>query len=148
MNMIRWQPFGDMERTMERMLSGSGWRMPRLFEGEERRFEWRPSADISETEKEFLIRAELPAVDKEDVKVTVADGLITISGERKFEHEDKKEKFHRVESFYGTFERSFSLPPNVDEKGIMAESRNGILTVHLPKVEVAAAHKPLQVEIH
>jgi HSP20 family protein len=148
MSMIRWQPFGDMERSMDRMLSGSGWRMPRMFEGEERRFEWQPSADISETEKEFLIRAELPAVDKEDVKVTIADGLITIAGERRFEREDKKEKFHRVESFHGTFERSFVLPANIDEKNIVAESRNGILTVHLPKVEVAATPKPLQVEVH
>ena len=148
MNMVRWQPFEEMEKAMNRMLSGREWRMPRTFEAMEKKFDWQPTADISETEKEYLIRAELPAVAKEDVKVTIDDGIITIAGERKFEREDKKEKFHRVESFHGTFERSFYLPPNVDEKGIVADSKDGVLTVHLPKTAVAEAPKPLKIEVH
>ena len=77
--------------------------------------QWRPAANISETDKEYLIKAELPEVDKKDVEVTVHDGVITIRGERRFERTDDSEKQHRVESFYGSFARSFSLPADADE---------------------------------
>jgi HSP20 family protein len=109
--------------------------------------EWAPSADISETEKEYLIRAELPAVKKEDVKVTIDQGMITIEGERRQEKEDKSEKYHRVESFHGTFLRSFSLPENVSTDGVRCESKDGVLTVHIPKVKVEAPKaKQIKVE--
>jgi HSP20 family protein len=98
-------------------------------------FEWAPSADISETDKEFVIRAELPAVKKEDVQVRLNKGMITIKGERKQQQDDKNEKYHRVESFYGSFERSFSLPDNINAEGARCESKDGILTVHIPKAE-------------
>ena len=108
------------------------------------KFAWAPSADISETEQEYLIRAELPAVKKEDVKVTLDQGMITIHGERKEEKETREEKFHRVESFRGAFSRSFSVPENIDEKAIRADSKDGVLTVHLPKARAAA---PRAVEV-
>jgi len=108
--------------------------------------QWAPSADISETEKEYLIRAELPAVKKEDVKVTVDDGMITIEGERKQLKEDKNEKMHRVESFYGHFTRSFSLPESVDENGIRCDSKDGVLTVHIPKVQIPK-QQPKQIKV-
>jgi HSP20 family protein len=99
--------------------------------------EWTPVADISETDKEFLIKAELPEVRKEDVKVTLQDGSLTISGERKHEKKQKGENEIRVESFYGSFSRTFSLPDNIDTKGINAEVKDGVLRVHVPKVEGA-----------
>jgi HSP20 family protein len=105
------------------------------FALEGKKLEWAPSADISETEKEYLIRAELPAVKKEDVQVTFEDGMITIKGERKQQMEDKNEKYHRTESFYGSFERRFSIPENVNAETIRCESKDGILTVHIPKIE-------------
>ncbi len=137
MSLIRWDPFSDMDTMFNRMLSGNFARWPRLALGAEdgRKVEWSPSADISETDKEYVIRAELPAVKKEDVHVTFEDGMISIKGERKQQKEDKNEKFHRVESFYGTFERTFSLPDNVDSDAIRCESKDGILTVHIPKTE-------------
>src|ERR1019366_1865907 len=97
--------------------------------------DWAPSADISETDKEYVIRAELPAVKKEDVQVTVDEGVITIKGERKQQKEDKNEKFHRVETFYGAFERGFSLPENVNADAIRCESKDGVLSVYIPKTE-------------
>ena len=99
--------------------------------------EWTPVADISETDKEFLIKAELPEVKREDVKVTLEEGAITISGERKHEKKQKGENEIRVESFHGTFSRTFALPDNIDAKGIRAETKDGILRVHVPKLEVA-----------
>jgi HSP20 family protein len=96
-------------------------------------FDWSPSVDVSETDQEYLIRAALPAVKKEDVKVTYEDGMLTLSGERRQEEEQKDVKYHRVESYYGNFSRSFMLPDAIDADAIKAESKDGILTIHLPK---------------
>ena len=95
--------------------------------------EWAPSVDISETDTEFLVRAELPAVKKEDVHITVDDRTLTISGERRQTTEDKKEKMHRVETVYGKFSRSFTLPDNTDTASIRAESKDGVITLHIAK---------------
>jgi HSP20 family protein len=108
--------------------------------------EWAPFANISETDQEFLIRAELPAVKKEDVKVTLNDGVITIEGERQQQKEDKNEKLHRVESFYGHFTRSFSLPESVDENAIRCDSKDGVLTVHIPKAQ-SPKQEPKQIKV-
>jgi HSP20 family protein len=96
---------------------------------------WAPTADIVEKDKEYLIKAELPEVKKEDVKITLADGVLTISGERKLERENGNDNDIRIESFYGSFSRSFSLPSNVDPQGITAESKDGVLRVHVPKTQ-------------
>jgi HSP20 family protein len=137
MSLIRWEPFGDVETAFNRMLRGSFWNLPRLSrEGDGGApLEWSPTADISETEKEYLIRAALPAVKKEDVKVTVDRGMITIEGERTQQKEEKGEKFHRVESVYGSFTRSFSLPEDSNVEGIRCEDQDGVLTVHIPKTQ-------------
>jgi len=135
MSLISWDPFSEMDTLFNRMMPASFARWPRLAGNGDRKYEWSPSADISETEKEFVIRAELPAVKKEDVKVTVDAGMITIKGERKQQKDDKTEKYHRVETFYGSFERSFTLPENVNTETIRCESKDGVLTVHIPKVE-------------
>jgi HSP20 family protein len=147
-NLVRWDPFGEMDRLLRGLMPQSGGSWPRLALSEDggTRFEWSPSADISETDKEYLVRAELPAVKKEDVKVTVDNGMLTIEGERKQEKEEKTEKFHRVESFHGSFSRSFSLPENVDAANIKCDSKDGVLTVHIPKKE-AAKPKPIEITV-
>jgi HSP20 family protein len=147
MSLIRWDPFGEVDTLFNRLVPSSFAHLPRLtVEGNGRKLEWAPSADISETDKEYVIRAELPAVKKEDVQVTLDDGMITIKGERKQQREDKNEKFHRVESFYGSFERRFSLPENVNADTIRCESKDGILTVHIPKTETVK-QKPKQIAV-
>lgn len=135
MNIVRWEPFRAMEDAFGRMPTLFD-RWPRLFdENGESRLEWAPTVNISETDTEYLIRADLPAIPKEAVEVTFDDGMLTISGERKQNKEEKTEKLHRVESFYGKFSRRFSLPDNVDSAAIRAESKDGVLSVHVPKAK-------------
>ena len=146
MSLVRWDPFSEIDTLFNQLMPRPG-RWPRLsLERSAGKLEWSPSADISETDAEFVIRAELPAVKKEDVQVTLEDGMITIKGERKQQRDEKSEKFHRVESFYGSFERSFSLPDNVNAETIRCESKDGILSVHIPKTE-AAKQKPKQITV-
>lgn len=147
-NLVRWDPFSEVDRidrTFNRMMRRALSGRKRLALGGEA-FEWSPSADISETDKEYLIRAVLPAVKKEDVKVKVEGGMITIEGERKQQKEEKSEKYHQVESFYGNFSRSFTLPENVSTEAIRCEDKDGVLTVHLPKTETHKA-KPRQITV-
>jgi HSP20 family protein len=136
MSVIHWEPFGDVDTLFRRLVQNSIANGTRLAIGDtDRKLDWSPSADISETVKEFVIRAELPAVKKEDVQVVYDGGMITIRGERKHEREVKGEKFHRVETIYGRFERSFSLPDNVNADAIRCETKDGMLTVRIPKIE-------------
>lgn len=95
--------------------------------------DWTPSVDISETDTAYLIKGEIPGVKKEDVKVTVQDGMLTIQGERKMEKEEKGKKFHRVERSYGSFVRSFRLPDDADENKVKAEFKDGMINVTLAK---------------
>jgi HSP20 family protein len=106
--------------------------------------EWAPLVDISEDDNEYLIKAELPEVKKEDLKVTAEEGTLTITGERKFEKEEKGKKYHRVERSYGSFVRNFSLPDDASPAKVSAEFKDGLLTVHLTKTAKA---KPQQIEI-
>jgi HSP20 family protein len=106
--------------------------------------DWIPKVDITEDDNEYVIKVEIPEVDKKDVKVTVQDGVLNIQGERKQEKEEDSKRFHRVERFYGTFVRSFALPEEVAEDKLKAEFKDGMLLVHLPKAEKA---KPKSVEI-
>jgi HSP20 family protein len=149
MSLVRWDPFNQMDSLFNRMLRNSLTGLPRLS-GEGNggtKLEWSPSADISETDKEYLIRAELPAVKREDVKVTVDRGMITIEGERKQQKEEKTEKFHRVESVYGNFTRSFSLPEDINVDAIRCEDKDGVLTVHIPKTQTEKSKaKQIKVE--
>jgi HSP20 family protein len=115
----------------------------RMGEGTE---EFLPLADIVEKEKEYLIKLDLPEVKKDDVKVTFEDGVLAVRGERKFEKEEKGDKVHRTERFYGMFERSFVLPDDVDSKGIRAESKDGVLTIHMPRLPHEKA-RPLAISV-
>ncbi|MDD5261644.1 MAG: Hsp20/alpha crystallin family protein [Methylacidiphilales bacterium] len=105
---------------------------------------WTPLVDITEDEKEYVIKAELPEVEKENVKVSVNRGVLVITGERKFEKEDKGKKYHRVERSYGSFTRSFTLPEDTDASKIAADFKNGVLNVRVAKSEKA---KPLQIDV-
>lgn len=147
MSIVRWEPFGEMESMFNRLMPSMFSRWPARFGSSNgNTIEWAPSADISETDKEYLIRAELPAVKKDDVRVTVDEGMITIEGERKHQKEDKNEKVHRIESFYGHFTRSFSLPESVDEGAIRCDSKDGVLTVHIPKTQTPK-QQPKQIKV-
>jgi len=146
MSLIRWEPFSGTDDLFARMPSLFG-RWPRVFDAEGRStLDFAPSVDISETATEYLIRAELPAVRKEDVRITVDDGMLTISGERRQKTEDKTEKQHRVETVYGRFSRSFTLPDNVDAASIRAESKDGVITVHVAKMKVEP-RKPTEIKV-
>src|SRR2546428_1116989 len=145
--LTRWDPLKEMEELQNR-LSGLFGRAPvRRGNGEQESItvaEWAPLVDITEDDKEYLIKAELPEVKKEDVKVAVENGVLTISGERKSEKEEKNKKFHRIERAYGSFERSFIVPDDADADKVIAEFKDGVLRVHLPKSEKA---KPKQIEV-
>ena len=133
MSLVRWDPFANLDDMFARMPSLLG-RWPRPGGGEgDGGVEWAPTVDISETDAEYLLKAQLPAVKKEDVRITFDDGMLTISGERKQEKEEKGEKYHRIESLHGTFSRSFSLPDAIEAGAIRAEGKDGVITVHVPK---------------
>ncbi len=145
MSLIRWEPYSGADDMFERLAPSLFGRWPRLKTtgNGDGGVEWAPSADISETDKEFLIRAELPAVKKEDVKVSFDRGTLTIEGERKHHKEEKGEKFHRMAPFRGSFLRTFTLPDNVKAEAIRCESHDGVLTVHIPKMTAAVVQPRL-----
>ena len=145
--LTRWHQLKELE-ALQHGLGSLFSRSPvHVPEGQEEHIavaEWAPLVDISEDDKEYRIKAELPEVKKEDVKVTAQEGTLTIMGERKFEKEEKGRRYHRVERAYGSFGRSFSLPDDVNPAKVSAEFKDGVLTVHLVKDEKA---KPQQVEV-
>ena len=143
--LTKWNPFRELEDIQSRLSSLFG-RTPLRGFGEEAMTvsEWTPLVDIAEDDKEYLIKAELPEVKKEDVKVTVENGVLTITGERKFEKEEKGKKYHRLERAYGSFMRSFTLPEGAAGDKISAEFKDGVLKVHLAKSPEA---KPKSVNV-
>lgn len=148
--LMRWDPFREMEELQRRMLALLNWRpfgknTIKLAEEEDITVpEWSPLVDIVEEDKEYLIKVELPEVSKDDVRVTVEGGTLTISGERKMEKEQKGRRVHRLERYYGRFERSFTIPEDAEPENIKAEFKDGVLRVHLPKSEKA---RPKQIEV-
>jgi len=143
MALVKWDPLRDIADVFDRYTKAIGW--PRTEGGEVvTTGDWSPRVDIVETDEAFQIKAELPEIRKEDVKVTIDNGALTIQGERKQEKEEKGKKFHRIERHYGSFMRSFSLPDNVDQGKIKASFKDGMLTLDLPK---SAAAKPKGVEV-
>src|ERR1043166_6898788 len=145
--LTRWDPFKEMEDLQGRFAKFFGLTQPRVGnEGREALTvaEWAPSVDITEDDKEYLVKADLPEVKKEDVRLTVQDDVMSISGERKYEKEEKGKKYHRVERAYGSFMRSFTLPEDADGSKVSAEYKEGVLKVHLPKSEKT---KPKSIEV-
>ena len=130
MNLIHFNPFKEMDSLFSRFrhdMNGD-FNLQNFTQSD-----WVPPVDINESDKEFLITIEVPQVEKDDIKVQVQNGMLNISGERKYENEDKKA--HRIERFYGNFQRSFKLPDNVKEEKIHADHKNGVLYLRLPKSE-------------
>jgi HSP20 family protein len=142
----RWDPFKELEEISDRFNRLFG-RLPARHESGREAMtvaDWAPTVDITEDDNEYLIKAEIPEVDKKDVKVTVQEGVLTLQGERKQEKEEKGKKFHRIERSYGSFVRSFVLPDDVSEDKLKAEFKDGMLLVHLPKAEKP---KPKAIEV-
>ena len=152
MSLMRWDPFRELENMndrLNRMFVGN--RTPTRPGGEPSKdsmtlVDWSPSVDVAETAEEFQLKAELPEVKKEDVKVSVENGVLRIEGQRHQEKEEKGKRFHRVERSYGSFLRTFSLPDNVDDKSVRAEFKDGVLNVRLPKM-VTPKEKAIEVKI-
>jgi HSP20 family protein len=115
--------------------------LPGLWTGER---EWLPAFDISETEEQIIVKAELPGMDVKDIDITLADGLLTVKGERRMEKEDKGESYRRVERQFGSFSRSINLGVEVKADTIDASYKDGILTVTLPKAEET---RPKRIEV-
>lgn len=143
MSIMKWDPWREIEGMVDRYTKAVGW--PRGGEESLASTDWSPRVDIAETDEEFLIKADIPGVEKGQVKVSVENGVLTIQGERKAEKEEKNKTFHRMERFTGYFMRRFTMPENVASEKIKAEFKDGILQLHLPKTEKA---KPKAIDIH
>jgi len=149
MALVRWEPVRELtslQSEMNRLFntffdspttSGGG------NGGNVRR--WLPAMDLVETEDHFVLRADLPGLSEEDVAIELEDNVLTVTGDRKAEHEDKREGFYRVERSFGSFRRSLTLPDGVDPDGITAKFDKGVLEVRIPKPE---ERKPRRVAIH
>ncbi len=148
--MMRWDPMRELDELQSRLSTLFG-RAPLRKNGDKDEAmtvaEWAPLVDIVEDENEYLIKAELPEVRKEDLKVTVQDNVLTLTGDRSFEKEEKGKKYHRIERAYGSFARSFSLPEEADAQKVSAEFKEGVLHIRLPKSEKAKP-KSIQVKIN
>jgi HSP20 family protein len=145
--LTHWDPFRELEDMQHRLSSVLGRQTQRRQDGDDDSItvaEWAPLVDIVEDEQEYLIKADLPEAKKDTIKVTVDNGILVLSGERKLEKEDAGRKYHRIERAHGSFRRSFSLPDNADSEKVNAEIENGVLKVHISKSEAA---RPKQIEV-
>jgi HSP20 family protein len=147
----KWNPFREMDDLHSRLNALVGRAFGRVpLRGEQDSDEaitlsaWAPLVDISEDDREYVIKAELPEVKKEELKVTVEAGVLTFSGERRFEKEEKNKRYHRVERAYGSFARSFTVPDDADPAKVHAEFKDGVLNVRIEKTEKA---KPKSIEV-
>ena len=146
MNLVRWDPFRELEEVSTRLnrLFHQPFGRRSIEEEGSLLAEWAPAVDVQETDGEYLIKADLPEVKKEDVRVELQDGMLCVQGERRQEKEEKGTKFHRVERAYGRFERRLALPSEVDPQKVAAEFEDGVLKVHLPK---SASAKPKSIAV-
>jgi HSP20 family protein len=148
--LITWNPLREMDEAQNRVNRFFLGRFPnRMGSGEIHSLavaDWSPEVDISQDDHEYLLKADLPEMKKDDVRVTVEDGILSVSGERKTEKEDQKRKFHRIERSFGNFRRSFTLPEDTDSTKVTAEFRDGVLKVHLPTT-TKARFKALEVKV-
>src|ERR1041385_8794758 len=133
--LITWNQLREMEEAAQNRFNRFLGGFPnRIGNGETPSLavaDWSPEVDISEDDQGYVLKADLPEMKKDDVRVTVEDGILSVSGERKSEKEDQKKKFHRIERSFGTFRRSLTLPEDADSTKVTAEFRDGVLKVHL-----------------
>ncbi|MGB9720155.1 MAG: Hsp20/alpha crystallin family protein [bacterium] len=139
-----WEPFQDLVRFDDDFDHIYDSMVRRFFAPEVR--SWMPAIDIAENNGNIEVRAEIPGVNKEDLKVTVDGDLLSISGERKKESETKDKKFHRIERYYGRFSRTINLPYSVEADKVKASYKDGILNITLPKPE-SVKTKEIEVEV-
>jgi HSP20 family protein len=146
--LTRWDPFRELEEVHNRLSSVFESGFPRSRDREQSILTtaWAPLVDISEDDKSYQINVELPDMKREDIKVNVENGILTISGERLREEEQENRKFHRVERAYGSFVRNFTLPQNVDSNKVNATYRDGVLRVSIEKSE-SARPKAIEVKV-
>src|ERR671926_1022727 len=145
MALIRWEPareVNSLQSEMNRLFNTFFGDAPAGEGGNFRR--WVPAMDLVETEDHFVLRADLPGLTEDDVKIEFDDGTLTVSGERKAEHESKNEGYYRVERAFGSFSRSLTLPQGIDPEAVTASFNNGVLEVRIPKPE---QRKPRRIEI-
>jgi HSP20 family protein len=146
MDLTPWKPFREVSTFRKEMDN-----LFKRFFGESPPFGplaegWAPSIDVSESEDKLLVKVELPGLEAKDVDVNLSGDLLTIKGEKKTEREEKKEKYHYSERYYGSFERSFRLPVPVQTDKIEADFEKGVLTISLPKVEEAKT-KSIKIDV-
>ena len=144
MTIVRWEPLRELsslQTEMNRLFSTAFEGAPQGT-GAARR--WAPPMDLLETDEHFVLRADLPGVSEEDVSIELEDNVLTLSGERKSEHDDHREGFYRVERTFGAFSRSLTLPRGVDADGVSASFDRGVLEVRIPKPE---QRKPRRISI-
>lgn len=141
-----WNPFRELDEVQNRLGRFFGGTFPRFGDGNGglKLAEWSPQVDIIEDDKEYLVKTDLPEMKKDAIKINVENGMLSISGERKSEKEEKNKKFHRVERSYGRFERAFTVPEDAEGSKISADFKDGVLKVHLPK---SPAAKPKTIEV-
>ena len=148
--LIGWNQLREMDEAQNRLTRFLGGFPNRMGIGETHSLtvaDWSPEVDISQDNHEYLLKAaDLPEMKKDDVRVTVEDGILNVSGERKSETEDQKRKFHRIERSYGNFRRSFTLPDDADSTKVTADFRDGVLKVHLPTTTIAKT-KAVEVKV-
>ena len=147
MNLVRWNPLGEMtamQNRINRMYNDPYGLADRTNDDTDMGM-WNPAVDLYEIDDHFVIKAELPGVDKKNIAIDLKDRVLTLSGERSFENEVKQENYYRRERSYGKFQRAFTLPADVDSDKIKAEFKDGLLQIEVPKPE---AQKPKQVTIH
>jgi HSP20 family protein len=145
MALVRWEPvreLSSLQSEMNRLFNTFFDAPTTAGNGGARR--WIPSMDLVETDDHFVLRADLPGLSEDDVAIELEDNVLTVSGERKSEHQDKREGFYRVERSYGEFRRSLTLPEGVEADGIEASFDKGVLEVRIPK---PAERKPRRVAI-
>jgi HSP20 family protein len=145
MNMQVWNPFQEFENLLERYSKGGGSRLAKNLDTEMSFADWAPSVDIEENDDKYMIRADLPGVEKKDIDVKLENGVLSIRGEKQTEKETGKgTRHHRRERFHGTFARSFTLPDAVNADAVDASYKDGVLTLYIPKMEQA---KPKSIDI-
>jgi HSP20 family protein len=147
MAIVRWDPFRELDTLRSRM--------NQVFEDSIRRRElpggdeevggsWAPAVDIFETPEKIVVKAEVPGIPEDAIDIQVAEGTLTLKGERRFEKEEHKGSYHRLERAYGAFQRSFSLPSSIDPERISASYDSGVLSIEMPKRE---ENKPRKVQV-
>lgn len=147
MELVRWNPWNEMaslRNSLHRMLDDKDFNTRRVDQGSIRGC-WNPAVDVYETDEAYVVNAELPGMNKDDIAIDVKDRILTVTGERSHDNDVKDERYYRRERSFGRFERSFSLPEGVDSEMIKAEFKNGVLKVSIPRPE---KRKPKQITVH